>query len=84
MLTRIINALIQVLAMIASAVLSLLPDSPFQWSVVNVIKSMPYISVVFYFVPFEAMISVTMAYITAVTGYYVLRWILRLVKMVGD
>lgn len=84
MLTRIINALVQLLAMIASAVLSLLPDSPFSWDFVETIKSMPYMSVVFYFIPFEAMISITMAYVTAVVVYYAVRWVLRLIKMVGD
>jgi len=84
MLTAVLNALIQVLAFIASAVLSLLPNSPFEWDFVNTIKSMPYVSVVFYFIPFEAMISVTMAYITAVVGYYVVRWVLRIIKLVGD
>lgn len=84
MLTSILNALIQFFAFVSNAVLSLLPDSPFQWSVVNVIKSMPYIGVVFYFIPFEGMISLTMAYITAVIGYYSVRWVLRIIKMVGD
>jgi len=84
MLTSIINAIIQVIAFVANAVFSILPDSPFQWSVTNTIKSMPFVNVVFYFIPFEGMISVTMAYITAVSGYYAVRWILRIIKMVGD
>jgi len=84
MLTSIINAIIQVIAFIANAVFSILPDSPFNWSVVNAIKSMPFIGTVLYFIPFEGMVSVTMAYITAVAGYYAVRWVLRIIKMVGD
>lgn len=84
MLTSILNALIQFFAFVANSVLSILPDSPFNWDIVETIKSIPYIGVVFYFIPFEAMISLTMAYITAVAGYYVVRWVLRVIKMVGD
>ncbi len=84
MLTSIINAIIQFFAFVANAVFSILPDSPFQWSITNTIKSMPFVNVVFYFIPFEGMISVTMAYVTAVVGYYAVRWVLRIIKLVGD
>lgn len=84
MLTSIINAIITFIAFVANAVFSILPDSPFQWSITNTIKSMPFINVVFYFIPFEGMISMTMAYTAAVVGYYAVRWVLRIIKLVGD
>jgi len=82
MLVRIFNGIVQVLAWIANIVLFLLPDTPFNWEVMEQLRSSTWYSYFAYFLPIDGMISVLTVYLISVVGYYAIRWILRLIRYI--
>jgi len=74
-----INMIIKGFASSLMAVLSILPDSPFTWDLGGLSDIWYYAT---YFIPFQAMITVTSAYLVAVAVWYLLRWVLRFTKFI--
>lgn len=75
-----INMIIKGFASAIMAILSILPDSPFTWDLGGLSGIWHYAA---YFIPFQAMITVTSAYLISVAVWYVLRWALRFAKFIG-
>lgn len=75
----IFNALISKLGLILSALLLVLPDSPFNY-VVNLQSS--WVQAINYILPISEAVAHLEAYVTAVLVYYCLRVMLRWIKAV--
>lgn len=80
LITTLINALLNLLGTAASALLLLLPDSPFQW---NLDGSSMLLTWLFWLIPIPGMLALLGAYVTAVASYYLIRVALRWIKVVG-
>jgi hypothetical protein len=83
MLVSILNGIINIFSTVLNVILSLLPNSPFNWSVINDFKSSAWFQIVNYFIPFSAMLTTLEAYVSAVLIWYMYRWVLRFVKYIG-
>lgn len=68
--------IIDAIAAITTAILSLLPDSPFTWEIPS------WLQAVGYFIPFNAMLALMMYYVAAVAIWYGIRQILRIVRAI--
>lgn len=79
MLIDILNGIIDVLTLIAGAVLSLLPDTPFDFSNLSWGDFGDLIGFLF---PIEGMFAHMTVIIGAFLTYYVIRWILRIVRQI--
>lgn len=75
----LINVLIKGIGTVLGTFLSLLPNSPFQWSLGGLSTYWGYVTV---FIPIPEMITEMGLYVTAVVGYYAIRTILRFTKMI--
>lgn len=75
----LVNALISGLGTVASAILMLLPNTPFTWALGGLESYWHYVTV---FIPFPEMVTLLNAYIVAVIGYYAIRAVLRLTKQI--
>lgn len=76
----ILQSILDALGAAITAVLSVLPDSPFRDLSVSLGDWMGYIN---YFVPIGRMIQITAAYIAAVAIWYGVRWILRFARYIN-
>lgn len=77
----IIETLLEFLDIIMYFVLQILPDSPFQFEPIqwgNVGNSIGY------FIPVSSILSHFITILSAITIYYGVRYLLRLIKQVGD
>lgn len=79
MFVRIIQALIDFVVWFAGGLISLLPNSPFSWS----IQLPEWAGWIGYFVPWQAMLTVLGTYLVAVGSYYVVRVALRWIRAIG-
>lgn len=75
-----VNAMIQDIASILTAILSLLPSSPFTWDLSGASSFMGWFD---YFVPVSAIVTLISSYVAAVAVWYMYRWVLKLVKFIG-
>lgn len=75
-----VNFLISSAAWLVQAVLVLLPKTPFVW---DWGAFSPFLSVVSYFLPVAGMIESLLAFVTATAMWYVVRWLLRVVRYIG-
>lgn len=80
MLARILQGILDALAAALNGVISVLPTSPFAWEFSWLGE---WWSVVNYFIPFQAMASLTMCYVAAVAIWYGVRWVFRFVRYIG-
>lgn len=76
----LINAFIKALGSVVTGLLDLLPNTPFSWTLGGLSSYWHYVTV---FVPIPEMITMLIAYLSAVSVWYVVRWALRFIKMVG-
>lgn len=77
----IINLIIKNIGLIISAVVLLLPESPFEWA--QGIDSNLFRAINWIF-PIDGIIAHLTLYCTAVLAYYLIRVVLRWVKVAGD
>lgn len=77
-MTSLINWFIDVLYSGISAVLLLLPDSPFQEIQTYSGPLSSAFSTIAYFIPIPGMLTLTVAFLGVVIVWYAYRWILRL------
>ncbi|MNJ26028.1 hypothetical protein D3C77_204930 [compost metagenome] len=75
----ILNFLIRTLAAIVTAIMNLLPQTPFTWDMGAL---SPHLGVVNYFIPFAGLITITGVFLTATLAWYAIRWILRLAQYI--
>jgi len=80
-IAKIINGLLDLIAVAITAILSLLPSSPFTWNLDGASTALTW---VFWLIPIPEMITTMSVYITAVLAYYVIRIALRWLKVVGS
>lgn len=80
-LTTLINSTLGLFGSAASALLLLLPDSPFQWNLSGTSEALKWI---FWLFPIPGMVTTLTAYVAAVSLYYVIRTALRWMKVVGS
>lgn len=76
----ILNYVIKKFSFAVIAVLSILPTSPFTWSLGSL---EPYWHYVTFFIPIPEMITFTVPYTAAVLVWYGLRWLLRFTRYIG-
>lgn len=76
---NVLNGVIRQLSDIMIFIVNLLPSSPFTWDLGALGE---YWNTVNYFVPFQGMFTIATTYISACLIYYLLRWILRLVRYI--
>lgn len=79
MIKRIINFLIDLITLILDGIMKLLPDTPFQF------EPIPWGSfgqLVGLFIPLGSMALHMVLILTAYLGYYVVRWLLRVIRQV--
>lgn len=79
MLTRIVNALIDLLVLMLNSLIALLPETPFSFSQLNWGPFADAIGLVF---PVAAMATHFTLLLTAFGSYYVVRWALRLIRQI--
>lgn len=80
MLANILQGILDFFGMILSSLLSALPDSPFSLGV-NVLGT--WMGWINYFIPIGSIINVMAAYLSAVSVWYAVRWIMRFSKYIG-
>lgn len=80
---HLINTLISAFASVVSAVINLLPETPFNWSFVQTVFDNQYLKLINYFIPFDFIITFMEIYLMAVAIWYLWRWVLRFVKYIG-
>lgn len=78
---NIINGLINGLASGIAVILNLLPSSPFTWDLSG---ASGLIGFVFWLFPIPEMITLITSYVSAVALYYVVRVVLRWMKVAGE
>jgi hypothetical protein len=78
-LVTILNGIIEVLYLIASGIVALLPDSPFQFEPLELGIFGQIIGLVF---PVGDMATHMTLILSAFAMYYVVRWLLRLVRQI--
>ena len=74
----VINTFISDLGATIGAVLAILPNSPFTWSL-GALQS--YVNWLNYFLPISAIVVELPYYLSAVTAYYLIRVVLRWIKL---
>lgn len=79
-MVTIANWLIDLIYTIIMSILNILPDSPFRFSLDDNIKT--YIAYVNYFIPLGTIVTILVAFTTAVGVWYGIRWIMRLVRYI--
>lgn len=79
-MTDIINGIISAIGSLVSGLLGLLPKTPFTWDMGNL---GPYMGMINYFIPFNALAGIMAAYVAAVALWYVVRWALRFVRYIN-
>ena len=80
MIVAMINSLLSLLGSAASSVLSLLPNSPFSWDFSGTSVLLQF---VFWLIPVPQILTLMTSYVTAVASYYLIRTVLRWLKVVG-
>lgn len=75
------NGLISDFGTVLTAILALLPTSPFQWAVGAL---GPYLGWLNFFLPFNAIVAEIPVWLTAVALWYAYRIVLRWIKVAGD
>lgn len=75
----IINSLIGSIGAILSAIISLLPSSPFTF---NFTAVSPYMKIITWIIPVTSILSLLAIYLPAVIVYYGLRVLMRYIRMV--
>lgn len=78
----IIEQLKQFLLALASAALSILPDSPFQ-KFLAAIGEIPGLGYLNYFVPVSEMVVILESWVAAIAIFYIYQLILRWIKLIG-
>jgi hypothetical protein len=78
-LVAILNGLIEVLYLIASGIAALLPDSPFQFESLDLGVFGQIIGLVF---PVGDMATHMTLILSAFAMYYIVRWLLRLIRQI--
>lgn len=76
-----LNKLIAAIGAGISAILSLLPNSPFN-SVLNIDNK--YLQYINYIFPVAGIVAHLVTYLTAVAAYYIIRLIMRWIKLAGN
>lgn len=79
MLTIILQAIVNFFGTVVMGLLSILPDTPFQFETANWPEWVQCIGVV---IPVAGMISHAMAFAGAAAIYYGIRWVLRFVRAI--
>lgn len=77
-----INKIISLLGSGISALLSILPDTPFSWDLSSVNSS--YMAFFYWIVPIQGMITILTSFVTGVGLYYAIRTVLRWIKVAGQ
>lgn len=77
----IFNAIISGLGVVLQSLVSLLPDSPFQFTL-SIDSS--WINAINWIFPFSSVVAHLSLYLTAVVSFYGIRIILRWIKAVGN
>lgn len=77
----IFNSFLNLLGDAAITLLSLLPNSPFQW---NLNGASPLLTWIFWLIPIPGIATLMSAYVVSVALYYTIRVALRWVKVVGS
>jgi len=80
-IAKLINGLFDLISAALTAILSLLPNSPFTW---NLDGASPALTWIFWLIPIPQMITTITVYITAALAYFVIRIALRWLKVVGS
>lgn len=80
-ITTLINSILGLFGSAATALLLLLPDSPFQW---NLDGSSALLTWIFWLVPVSGIATMMSSYVVSVALYYVIRVALRWIKVVGS
>ncbi|ODA38724.1 hypothetical protein [Desulfosporosinus sp. BG] len=80
-IASLINSLLSLIAAAITAILSLLPSSPFAW---NLDGASPVLTWIFWLIPIPQMLTTMTLYISAVVAYFVVRIALRWLKVVGS
>lgn len=80
-IANLINSIIGLFGSAATALLLLLPDSPFNWNLAGASNLTKWI---FWLIPIPGMLTLMSSYVTAVSLYYVGRVALRWIKVVGS
>lgn len=80
-ITTLINSILGLFGTAATALLLLLPSSPFNWNLGGASSLLTWI---FWLVPIPGMITMMSAYVASVALYYVIRVALRWIKVVGS
>lgn len=77
-LIDLINWIISAFGDILSLILTLLPDSPFNWDITGINNS--YLQIIFYVLPIQEIAVIMGTYIPAVGTWYLYRIVLRWLK----
>jgi len=80
-IANLLNSVLDLFGSAATALLLLLPNSPFQWNLDGASNVLTWI---FWLVPIPGIVTLMSTYVTAVAAYYVIRVALRWIKVVGD
>lgn len=79
MLARILQGLLDFVSFVVNSLVGALPNSPFTWDFSWLGQ---WWTVVNFFIPFQAMASLTLYYVGAVGVWYGVRWLLRIVRYI--
>lgn len=79
-MVKIANWLIDLIYIIINSILSILPDSPFRFTLDDTFKE--YIAYVNYFIPVGTLVAILVTFTTAVAVWYGIRWVMRLVRYI--
>lgn len=78
----IFNKIISLIGGGLSAILFLLPNSPFSWDISGIDNS--FLKIIFWIIPIQQILASLEAYILSVGLYYAVRTILRWAKVAGE
>jgi len=79
MLTKLVNGMIDILVLVVNGLLSLLPESPFQF---DPIEWGPFGSMIGTVFPVGSMATHMSLILGAFLSYYAIRWALRLIRQI--
>ncbi|MGG1310892.1 hypothetical protein [Bacillus smithii] len=79
-MVAIANFIIDLIHNMCMWALNILPDSPLRFTLDDSVRQ--YIAYANYFIPFSLMLDVTLAYVAAVSVWYFVRWIMRMIRYV--
>lgn len=68
---------------LAGVLIALLPATPFT-SMLAIIGELPYISYVAWFIPIGSIVTVTVAWASTISAYFVVSWALRQLDIIGQ